>query len=1289
MAVGDPVQGQDRVSSGSAPVALHSVAALHAQSGQRLLAAGGDDGTIRLWDTSTGILFGRPLVSVSPVRALTALEPQNGRELLAAGGDDGTIRLWDTIGGRTLRELLSGPLPVRALAVIDLLDGRTLLASSGDDGTIHRWDLGLGTSVGGPLAPRGERELAPVRALAAFTVPDGQPLLASAGDDGMLYLWDPATGASINSPLSLKAPIRALATFSTPDGRSLLAASSDDDDAVHILDPLAGKSVHTLLPRLERAPYPDRHSVGALATFSAPDGRSLLAAGSDEGVVYVWDPLAGTLIGDSRSERIDGPLNGGLPVRALVAFSAPDGRSLLAAGGDDGVIHLWDPITSSPLGDLSDAPYPAATVAVPERPSTLSGRDASEEVLTSAIRSTRAQSLPDQAATAETPEAEDLDEPETDVIEDEPEADGSEAETAPRAGLYEEVPGDASVGPKTADSAAAESDVAQRLGGGYDADDADSPGRLDALGFNDDVKMLCSVLADKKAKPPLSIGLFGEWGSGKSFFMRLMRQRIQQLALVAHQAEETQQPTRYCSHVVQITFNAWHYMDANLWASLAVEIFNRLATPALPGRALTSAEEERARVAAERERVLKKLDSYQRLMAELTEQRKRAEAERTRVQEELADAARKRESVARDLAAVVARDVAEELDNDEELKGLLKDSATALGMSDLPWPELSGLVRDLYTMSGQIGSIWRLLSKRKGGWAFLLAAIFVIALLVGLALLVSPGSKIPGAASIVVALATIAGLSARIRPIVTSINTGLETAESALRRAEKLEKEAREKQTKEQIELEAELKGIEAQEHSLAVRLADAAAKEAEAKAEEDDLKAGRRLYRFLQERSGSSDYRGHLGLISQLHQDFQRLSDLLELAGEEGEGKTSDEKMPRIDRIVLYIDDLDRCSPGRVVEVLQAIHLLLALPLFVVVVGVDPRWLLRSLQRHYRTMLTGPSRQKAAEELLNWASTPQNYLEKIFQIPFALTPMDASGFARLVNALSAESADEPRPGSTEVSAGGIDDRQSNVEIGAEIDGASIGSPDPGQESHPVSNAVLLGQRESAPELDTQARQPSGPLASSPGREATAAEEPTTARGYLAEEQRIVMEPGAVASPDEAPDPNPAGLTLTGHEIRVIKALGPLLATPREGKRLINIYRMIRSTQAIGGSSRFLDVDTGDGDYVAVLQLLAIVSGFPHLAPAAFTILLREDPAASWLSFVDRLPDATRSRGTRRRDPWSAEWRELQAGLIDIRNKISVPEELRPYVKWAPRAARFSFATGQLLNETLPREGMS
>ena len=66
-------------------------------------------------------------------------------------------------------------------------------------------------------------------------------------------------------------------------------------------------------------------------------------------------------------------------------------------------------------------------------------------------------------------------------------------------------------------------------------------------------------------------------------------------------------------------------------------------------------------------------------------------------------------------------------------------------------------------------------------------------------------------------------------------------------------------------------------------------------------------------------------------------------IVGTTRDGDDRDDDAPEwdtrpIERIVLYIDDLDRCPPERVVEVLQAVHLLLAFELFVVVVAVDAR---------------------------------------------------------------------------------------------------------------------------------------------------------------------------------------------------------------------------------------------------------------------------------------------------------------------------------------------------------------
>ena len=77
--------------------------------------------------------------------------------------------------------------------------------------------------------------------------------------------------------------------------------------------------------------------------------------------------------------------------------------------------------------------------------------------------------------------------------------------------------------------------------------------------------------------------------------------------------------------------------------------------------------------------------------------------------------------------------------------------------------------------------------------------------------------------------------------------------------------------------------------------------------------------------------------------------------------------------RIVLFIDDLDRCEPNKVIDVVEALQLLVKTKLFVVVVAIDPRYVCRSLEtRKY-------------VNILNRSTTPtgMDFLEKIIQIPY------------------------------------------------------------------------------------------------------------------------------------------------------------------------------------------------------------------------------------------------------------------------------------------------------------------
>jgi hypothetical protein len=190
----------------------------------------------------------------------------------------------------------------------------------------------------------------------------------------------------------------------------------------------------------------------------------------------------------------------------------------------------------------------------------------------------------------------------------------------------------------------------------------------------------------------------------------------------------------------------------------------------------------------------------------------------------------------------------------------------------------------------------------------------------------------------------------------------------------------------------------------------------AEARDAIDPRNLGTKLKRFLEERARSKGYEQHLGLITLVRRDFENLSDLMRkhwaqrfekvpeavLQADQAIGARK-ETVPFIERIVLYIDDLDRCPPEKVVEVLQAVHLMLGFPLFVVVVAVDVRWVRESLLKHYPGLLSNAALATKADgqpTAMSAQAQADDYLEKIFQIPFRIPSLDAECAERLVMGL-------------------------------------------------------------------------------------------------------------------------------------------------------------------------------------------------------------------------------------------------------------------------------------------------
>src|SRR5262249_24352429 len=72
---------------------------------------------------------------------------------------------------------------------------------------------------------------------------------------------------------------------------------------------------------------------------------------------------------------------------------------------------------------------------------------------------------------------------------------------------------------------------------GFPSDNVD--GQPDLIGISPEANALAYLISSRDLTPPLAIGLFGEWGSGKSFLMRSIEDRVQGLTALS---KDTSQP---------------------------------------------------------------------------------------------------------------------------------------------------------------------------------------------------------------------------------------------------------------------------------------------------------------------------------------------------------------------------------------------------------------------------------------------------------------------------------------------------------------------------------------------------------------------------------------------------------------------------------------------------------------------------------------------------------------------------------------------------------------------------
>ncbi len=126
----------------------------------------------------------------------------------------------------------------------------------------------------------------------------------------------------------------------------------------------------------------------------------------------------------------------------------------------------------------------------------------------------------------------------------------------------------------------------------------------------------------------------------------------------------------------------------------------------------------------------------------------------------------------------------------------------------------------------------------------------------------------------------------------------------------------------------------------------------------------GKEIYKsFIKE--GTEENTTSINAVAEFRKDFD---ELLKATG--------------FKRLVVIIDDLDRCSPDRIIENLEAIKLFLNVPNTAFIIGADPRIVKYAIEYKYKN-------DKDIEE--DNSRIVIDYLEKLIQLPYSLPRLSES----------------------------------------------------------------------------------------------------------------------------------------------------------------------------------------------------------------------------------------------------------------------------------------------------------
>jgi hypothetical protein len=773
----------------------------------------------------------------------------------------------------------------------------------------------------------------------------------------------------------------------------------------------------------------------------------------------------------------------------------------------------------------------------------------------------------------------------------------------------------------------------------------------DWLNIEQDVKTLTAVMLAKNTQLPLAIGLFADWGHGKSFFMASIRQEIRD-------AKKNYNSAVFCTDVVPIEFNAWHYADTNLWASLVNHILVQLLKFIAPEA--TDEEKQQA--------ILNQISSTKSQAVVAREKQKAVLNTISTKEKELSTAKKQREDKEIELREIKQKDIYDVL-TDEQKKEVRK-AADTLGV-----PAIINSFSDLQTLYAQASSVTgkthslikSILQSRNRNLliAMLISVLIVVPILVeiinregssGNAFMVKIG------AIVAKFVAFIGIVTPILKKALYKMNAGISTIEAIKNNAELKFEEKRMTLSEDEIRVSEEIEQLKIQE-SQAAEVITSKEKELEILEEKIRLlKEERSLNRFLTTRTQSEDYRKHLGIISVIREDFTSLTTKLANAHKE-----PNSSFRRIDRIVLYIDDLDRCPTDKVMDVLQAVHLLLAFPLFVVVVGVDPRWLLHSLGSTFSAFQNEGKNFGLDKKTSEWLTTPQHFLEKIFQIQFCLSPMTPEGYATMIGNLfkNTEVGEHHEDNNNQQNSENTSNART-AETTKEAEGQGVETAKSKEIEMP--NAIGLNRMEQmVAEKNTDVLQAElSPVKQGiddpnqvPPKQHQNLTQGDKGNGNRQQQNANAANNGKYRIDEES-------LVITEWEIKFASDLHEFVTSPRAATRFSNAYRLLKASISKADLSAFEGQRELLGDFQVPMLLLALISGSSNESVLFFPELQKKlGIEKTIVSAIDSI------LGSQKESDDS--YARFVAKIKRVVNGKNFPQNNELFAIWIPRVARFSF----------------